>query len=98
MCASSSPPFTLRNAKPEKLTGDRGVFGRLIAAVCNFGAVARRDIWVPDECRLECTSAMQQWELDAFLIAGVSIRNPVSSDPSTSRHGSRDAESAALRA
>jgi hypothetical protein len=34
----------------------------------------------PDECRLECVSAMQRIDLDAFLIAGVSIRKAVIRD------------------
>ena len=44
--------------------------------------VTLREFRVPDECRLECTSALQRQELDAFLIIGVSIRNAVISDPS----------------
>ena len=67
----------------------------------DLGVIVRLDFWVPDECRLECTSAMQAGDLTVILIAGVSIRNAVSSDPSrrkSSGHKSRDAENAALRA
>ena len=61
----------------------RGGIGSFPGIACNPEGTLFElscDLQGPDECRLECASAMQAKDLGAILIAGVSIRNVVMQD------------------